>query len=193
MSGERIRIWTICGENAYQELVMRGELLADPGRIDPECLFAYRWMTDKLNESIYTEVKAPWWGWHSWGKQNGRPDLRCDGHMPRGTESRLLELMLDPNEILLSHFEMWLRVLDDELVTQCGSDAPYYSLGAKRMIYPQGHKPSLKEKLASWEQIFDLNFGCVIYWGRHSERWVQACFPLLRLSDVASAKPFVAR
>lgn len=192
-NSEKTRIWTICGQDTFQELQGHGELLADPSRVVAEFSSAYRWMTVQVNKRLGTSVKTPWWGWHSWGKRNGRPDLRCGNHMPRGTKSILLELMINSNEVVLSQFDMWNWALDGEFVPARQAEVWHYSVKERRRIYPQGHVPTAKERRLSWQRIFDLRSGSVHYWGRHSERWIQACFPVLRVSDVVSTKLFVAK
>lgn len=190
---KKVRLWTICGQGTFQQLKRHGELLADARRVDADYASAYRWMTVQVNKKVGASVTTPWWGWHSWGKRHGRPDLRYADHMPRGTKSVRLELMIDSNEVVLSQFEMWIWVLDGGFVPERQAEDSRYSVREKRLIYPQGRKPTARERRSSWQRIFDLRCGSVHYWGRHSERWIQACYPVLRISDVVSTKLFVAR
>jgi hypothetical protein len=195
---DSVRIRTICGEETYGELERRGELVADPRRVDPDYATVYRWMTDRLNARLGTAVSTPWWGWHSWGgKRCGRPDLRSSGLTTRGERSTLIELNLAASHVLLSQFEMWVAgALKDQLLEECEADARFYCFKERRVIYPQfpgGRAPTSDEKGASWERIFDLDFGGDEWWGPREGRWIQACYPVLRLADVVSVKRFVAR
>jgi hypothetical protein len=192
-----VRIWTICSEETYHALLQQGELVAELGRIDPDYAAAYCWLTEQLNTRLGTSVVTPWWGWHSWGgKRCGRPDLRSTAHMPRGAKSTLLELKLAASEVLLSQFEMWIRALNDDRVPESEADDSVYCVEERRIVYPQfpqGREPTNEERRASWERMFDLDFGCDQWWGPREERWIQACYPLLRLADVVSVQRFVAR
>lgn len=90
----------------------------------------YKWLQKQMRKRIKYEDDNLLWVWVS------KPDLRCSGHLQRGTKGVLLEIELPIEDVLISDFMSWHCVLNDfpiELYDNENID---------------------KEK--SWERIFDI-------------------------------------
>lgn len=136
---------------------------------------------------VHPRVRFPWWGWLRYGSGSGKPDLRCSGLLPQGSLGVLLQLELARGEILLSQFEMWTWALNNAFVPEgysgCEDAEQKQRLGTLDQAVIE----------ASWERMFNLCSGDDEFWGQRSNRWIQACFPVLRESDVRGCKRFTAR
>jgi hypothetical protein len=103
----RITAWTFVPK-AIVEDVLSGKIQTSPMEFsEQESLFrlAYDWMKDAMDEAGIQGRKPgmnPWWCWIRLGEGQIKPTaMQADGtHV-------LLELSLDPKDVLLSDFDMW--------------------------------------------------------------------------------------
>ncbi len=188
-----MRIWTIQPVEVLARLETEQVLYADPDHIWPEFRDAYDWLTGQMQQRISGYGGGyPWWGWYS-----PRPDLRGSGHLPRDTRGVLLELELDPAQVLPSDFDAWHIVLNRGYLALTEAedeawDERFRTAVSDSRVWPPP-EPWHSEIRASWERIFDLEaLAASEYWGAGA-RYVQATFETLRLADVRRPTLFVAR
>ncbi|ETJ29496.1 hypothetical protein Q604_UNBC15975G0006, partial [human gut metagenome] len=125
---------------------------------------------------ISEKIKYPIWAWYQWsGIKWKRPDLRVSAHLERGTKGVLLELEVEPRNVLLSSFEDFNNVLNYGYIADNEEDYDkfydelesygycHYDLQSedKKSDVLEEFKSRLYE---SWEKIFDLE-------GEGDERW----------------------
>ncbi|PQO30576.1 hypothetical protein C5Y96_13985 [Blastopirellula marina] len=169
-----------------EKLFREGRLIADP-QLECEVFErSYRWMVRQMaKRSLHCQY--PVWAWYRHCNGRPRPDLRATGHLPPGTHGVLLQLNVESHRVLLSQFELWHCVLNNSHLSRSEADNKRVERREERGEVTQ------KEIEASWENIFDLKFGDYRYWGKLEERYIQACLPLLELSDVVKTTHFKAR
>jgi len=188
-----MRIWTIQPVKVLTRLDAKRVLYVAPARVPGEFRHAYDWMRQQMKKRIPGyKGRYPWWGWYS-----PCPDLRCSGHLPKGTRGARLELDLDPDKALLSDFDAWHAVLNRAYLalSEEEDEAWYQALPrspASLRDWPLP-EPWQSEMLASWERIFDLNALAASDWSGTGPRHIQVTFETLRLADVRRCKPFLAR
>lgn len=197
-----MRLWTIQPCHAWELLQRQGKLQTEPALIEPDFLPAYRWMREQMivrSGAIHSNPPFPIWAWYQYGPQK-KPDLRRSGHLPRGSCGVRLECEIEESRVLLSDFDLWHFVLnywylsDDE-----NDDAAFDSLLEARGLNYYRQEPLSDPVLhariaASWQRIFDLDW-INEYTGstRREEKYIQATFWELRLSDVKRIQKFIAR
>lgn len=92
----------------------------------------YQWMLEQYQKRINPAANSLVWLWPE------RPDLRYSGYMERGTRCYLVQVKLDPSDVLLSDFHIWHIPLNE-------MNAP---------LDPEEYA-SEEERQLSWERIFD--------------------------------------
>jgi len=146
----------------------------------------YIWMADKMLEKGITRKRtSPVWAWYKYDGKRKKPDLRCSGHLPRGTKGVCIEFEACESEVLLSNFEQWHAVLNHWHLCESEEENAYFE------EYPQLLTETVVRK--SWDRMFDLTFGSEDYWGPVDERWIQACVPILYNHQIHNVVRFIAR
>jgi len=188
-----LRVWTIQPFEVWERLQMSGLLYADGRHIPPELRFAYQWMRDQMVKRIAGySGRYPWWGW-----AHPKPDLRCAGHLPRGTRGVRLELELHDQEVLLSDFDAWHFVLNQGYLALNEAEfEDFYRRFDAVVADPHAWPPPKSWHtaiVASWGRIFDLDALATNPDWSGPEGYIQATFECLRLEDVRHVTYFVAR
>jgi len=146
----------------------------------------YIWMADKMLEIGITNKRTyPVWAWYQYGGKRKKPDLRCSGHLPRGTKGVCVEFDACESEVLLSNFDHWHCLLNNWYLCKNEEEDAYFKM------YPQLLTETVVRK--SWDRMFDLTFGSEGLWGPMNERWIQACVPLVYNHQIRDVTRFVAR
>lgn len=205
-----MRLWTIQEENAYKKFKDKGILCGDEKFIYDDMLFHYNWMTKQMKKRIGVpsseKIKYPIWAWYQWrGPNHKRPDLRFSGHFEKGTKGVLLELEVEPENVLLSNFDDFNIVLNygymaenekeydnfyDELVSYGYCHHDLQSCDKQSDLLDQ-FKLRLYE---SWEKVFDLECNLDEKWhGKKRERSIQATMWEINWEQVVSVKHFIAK
>lgn len=182
-----MRFWSIQTAEMVELLNREGSLVGRPSFDFQQEQVAYCWMAEQMRaRGILCEF--PIWCWFAYdGKAGHPPDLRCRGHLPRGTRGVRLTLEIDPHRTLLSQFEMWCGVMDGHYIA-----ATLHELRANAQS--QSRAALSDESIRrSWERIFDLTCGSPGAWGSLKTRWIQACIDRIDLEDVVNQRAFVAR
>lgn len=205
-----MKLWTIQNEGAYEKFKDTGILRTDDRFICKDMLFHYNWMAGQMKKLIGVPIsektKYPIWAWYQWGgiKQK-KPDLRFSGHLEKGTKGVLLELEVEPKNVLLSDFEDFNNVLNYGYISD--SEEEYDSFYNELERYGYSHYVLQSEdkksdildeyKLRlhkSWEKIFDFERERDENWsGRKEDQSIQATMWEVKWEQVVSAKHFIAK
>jgi hypothetical protein len=179
-------LWTNHPENFYESSKKRGYIKADAKYIMRDDKDKYIWMADKILEmGIANKRTYPVWAWYKYDGKRKKPDLRCSGHLPRGTKGVCIEFDACKSEVLLSNFEQWHSVLNNWFLCKNNEEDAYFEK------YPQLLTETVVRK--SWDRMFDLTFGSEDLWGPMNERWIQACVPIVYNHQIRNVIRFVAR
>jgi hypothetical protein len=139
----------------------------------------------------------PLWGWYRWqGPKQCRPDLRASGHLTKGTTGVRIEFELPEDSVLLSDFNDWHCVLNRCFLSINEQEDEAFTRELKRAHvewrwpYPE---PFHLRVVSSWQRIFDLEAGDPEWWGRPSDRSIQATFWELAIPQIRRVDIFRAR
>lgn len=146
-----MRLWTVQTTEVWSIIERTGTFTASWNRVDPDYRAAYRWMAAQMaRRGMALNGHAPVWAWRSYNPPHrDRPDLRCAGHAPRGTQCALIELNVPDAFALVSDFDAWHAVLNRWYLGLSESeDAAMERAGISETALVQ-----------SWERIFDLTTG----------------------------------
>jgi hypothetical protein len=179
-------LWTIHPEYFFVKSKKRGYIKGDGRYIDHNFKDKYDWVAEKMLEKSITRKRTyPVWAWYKYDGKRKKPDLRCSGHLPRGTKGICIEFEAYKNEMLLSNFEQWHSVLNNWYLCKNEAEDAYFEK------YPQLLTETVVRK--SWDRMFDLSFGSEDFWGPMDERWIQACVPIVYNHQIRNVFRFVAR
>jgi hypothetical protein len=190
-----MRLWTIQHASILDNLKQRGVLRADGRHIDAGRRRAYEWMVTQLSKKIGPLPEGcawPIWAWahlpseHGRSPHRARPDLRAAGHLPPGTPGVRIAFDAERDKVLLSCFDSWHAVLNDCYHSR--SDQDYERHEALAAGKGQDAPEVIKEKLESWDRIFDLD----LIPDKNSYA-VQAVLWEIPEEWIKSIEPFVAR
>lgn len=150
-----MKCWSI-RSLAELELLQNGETLITPDdKIDDYHVTAYQWMTKELTKRIEPPpqgVTYPIWVWRYWNSRTKpKPDLRCGGHLARGTKAVRLELEIPDEKVLLSDFDGWHAVLNEWYHAEDEADWERFD-ELEKTLNPKIRKKLIEE---SWHKIFD--------------------------------------
>lgn len=175
-----MKIWTIQDARAYEQ--SDGScIIYDINNSDELDIRSYRWMLNKLNKKSGNRGNSMIWGWRRYGSSSDCPDLNDEWLLPQGTKGVCLEIEVPDRLVVLSQFEMWNWILNDNFIPVGWEEASLV-----------GHVSTFR-KYRSWSSIFDLSFGDVDYWGECDDRSIQAVFPYLDFRWIKDVTYFCAR
>lgn len=205
-----MRLWTIQNEIAYKKLKDKEILRADKKFIYDDMIFHYNWMTEQMKKRIglpaLEEIKYPIWAWYQWrGINHKRPDLRFSGHLEKGTKGVLLELEVEPENVLLSDFDDLNNILNYGYIAD--NEEEYDKFYDNLEIHGYCHydlqstnkKSDILEQFKlrlyeSWEKIFDLNRQTDEVWsGKKEDQSIQATMWEIKWEQVISVKHFISK
>lgn len=168
-----MQLWTIQHHKAYENLMEKGRLTADPNYLfcGKELLFAYDWMAETMKRKGVKpppKINYPLWAWAQWEGKRKKQDLRKNGYGQSGTKMVQLTIEIDESNLLLSDFDLFHYVLN--------------------------FWDALRSKIQkSWDRIFDLereDDGTI--YGKKESKSIQATFWELHKEQVVRADNFVA-
>lgn len=205
-----MRLWTIQNESAYENFKDTGILRADDRFICGDMIFHYNWMAGQMKKRIGSpiseKIKYPIWAWYQWsGIKQKRPDLRVSGHLEKGTKGVLLELEVEPGNVLLSDFDDFNNVLNYGYIADNEEDFNkfYDELESHGYCHYDLQSEDIKSDILeefksrlyeSWEKIFDLEHERDERWtGRKVDQSIQATMWEVRWDQVVSVKHFIAK
>jgi hypothetical protein len=181
-----MRVWTIQAIEVAEALSTGRIWRAREARAQRHWRHAYRWMREQMYRHLGPPTfrgQFPVWAWQEWrGRGRARPDLRCSGHLPRGTGGVRIELEIDPARLLLSDFELWHYVLNGWYLPRSASDERRHEAHVGRGLLE-----------ASWQRIFDLDWSHPRFASKRADKSVQGVAWELRPGDVRRIDRFLAR
>jgi len=191
-------LWTIQDMRAWEQLQRKGVLTGDGRRVPPYHRHAYGWMADQMRLRLPPHCASfPLWGWYRWqGPKQCRPDLRAAAHLTKGAAGVRIEFELPEENVLLSDFNAWHRVLNRSFLPINEQEDEAFTRDLEkagvewRWPYPA---PFHARVVSSWQRIFDLEAGDVEWWGPLSERTIQATFWELTIPQIRRVDVFRAR
>lgn len=115
---------------------------------------AYRWLSKRMADLIGeppSGVRFPVWAWYQWEGVRKRPDMRTHRRWTtKGTPIVLITFEIPDDKVLLSDFDMWHVVLNDDYLGLTKED--------DKDDYTE------EEKIKSWDNIFQYDLQND-YWG----------------------------
>lgn len=192
-----MKLWSIQTELAWERLRNVGYLRTDLAFVDVYFADAYRWLAEQMQERLGpppSGVEFPVWAWAQYdGVKKPRPDLRQAGHLPRGQIGILLECDCPAQDVLLSDFLTWHFVLNNWYLPTDQEDELAFEAKWGEIVTKDATCAPLKQ--ASWQRVLDLDWcdPAGEYTSPRHAKIIQATLWELRLSQVQSARRFVAR
>lgn len=197
-----MKLWTIQHIDFYKELLTNKKIFANPGYVEKDFEFGYKWMIEQMNKRIGPSKNNsfPLWAWfqHVSSKKN-IPDIEMAGLLEEGTNGVLLEIEKDNNSVLLSDYILWHYVFAyKDIIADSEEEAKMFEfqLAFEKLDNKKFEELPIKiqnQIINSWEKIFDMTFDCSYYTYHFRNKPVQATFWELNLSEVIKATPFVAK
>lgn len=183
-----MQLWTIQTEGWFEDLKSNHKKCASYTRVWHDFRPHYKWMAQQMAYRIGTNpVQCPTFAWYKFFEAHRRPDLRWNGHLPRGTPGVRVELEVDETQVLLSQFEMWHAVLNQHYLAENAKDDQEH----EELLNAGRFTGKMMEN--SWNRIFDLKFGDWQSWGKRSERAIQSCIESVSVEQIRKVDHFIAR
>jgi hypothetical protein len=196
-------LWTIQPFAIWEALERSGELVATSEFVEKDYLFAYHWMVGQMIKRLAIRPhlgRMPIWAWYQYrGRNRRRPDLRSTAHLPRAMRGARIEFVAEPEEVLLSDFELWHYVLNCCYLPCSYQDEKCFEkelreTGGRLQRDAFYGDVNLQRKMSdSWERIFHLNWHHRGYAAPLAHKSVQACLWSIKLEQVRRVSVFRAR
>lgn len=173
------KYWTIQHLDAWHRALKVGYIEGDNNHIAFEDFDAsYNWMKEQMKNDITNyRNEQPVWLWLK------KPDMRYSGHHNPSTNIVRLTLQLNEEDVLVSDFEKWHCVLNDEFCSDSEIEDDKFKNGKSTIT-----------KEESWIRIFDFNrTHDVDWWGKVEESTLQGTTGRINLKNVISVESFTAR
>ena len=186
-------LWTIQDEASYKTLLKKGVYRCDLRSEGlPDFKPAYDWMVAQMIRRIGAKPRGvvyPIWAWFMWTRNCKKPDLgwfikNCG---EKGQRFVRLELEVPDKDVLLSDFDVWHSILNNQLISYSNEEDD--ELEEQYQTLPEPQRREMKEK--NWERVFDVEYVPNNWRGRGES--IQATFWELRLEYVRKATPFTSK
>ena len=188
-------LWTIQPLEVWKELNEKGYYVCDTKRapciIDGSFVDAYEWLVTVMNERCKkpSGVECPVWAWHTTNWEHKKPDLRKSCYGKKGEKCVCLEIEIPDDEVILSDFEEWHRVLNDSYCDSSLSEEEWEKELKWFDNLPRDDREKVKRE--SWMNIFDVT-PFENEWTVRG-RYIQATFWRLNLNNVKKVQFFTCR
>lgn len=173
------KYWTIQHLDAWHHALKVGYIEGDSKHIAFEDFDAsYQWMKEQMKKEIADyRNEQPVWLWLK------KPDMRHSGHHTPGTKIVRLTLQLNEEDVLVSDFEKWHCILNNEFCSDSEIEDEKFRNGELSI-----------SKQESWERIFELNRSHdTDWWGKVEDSILQGTTGRIDLKKVISIENFTAR
>ncbi len=186
-------LWTIQDEASYKTLLKKGVYRCDLRSEGlPDFKPAYDWMVAQMIRRIGAKPRGvvyPIWAWFLWTRDCKKPNLgwfikNCG---EKGQRFVRLELEVPDKDVLLSDFDVWHSILNNQLISYSNEEDD--ELEEQYQTLPEPQRREMKEK--NWERVFDVEYVPNNWRGRGES--IQATFWELRLEYVRKATPFTSK
>lgn len=175
-------LWTIQHKNAYENMMKNGRSVADETSMYiPDIIGeAYIWMANKMKEFIGDppeSVRFPVWAWYQWEGLRKRPDMRSHRfYGEKGTPIVLLTVEVPDEKVVLSDFDMWHCILNDDYLPLTVSD--------------DKDEFTNDEKIFSWNNVFKYDIETDLW---NTPKSTQATMWEIKKEWVLKVEHFVSR
>lgn len=197
-SKTKLQLWSIQTVGAYQELRRTGVLSVSGDHIDPSFARAYRWMGSELERRVAKPPgftgSYPVWAWFQYdGLHRKKPRLRDAGLLEPGSKGVLLDLIVEPELVLLSDFQKWHAVLNEDYLPIDSCDQDAFDDWVSSADDSEEMKRLVRDRVeASWSRIFDVEARASDCWEGPEKREIQAVLWQIEATMVSSVEGFVA-
>lgn len=183
-------LWTFQPKSVYTKILQNGEYYYQSGYNSTlEKLDFYKWydwLVLKMKEKIGNppiEIKYPVWAWYIHNGRNKKPDLRserfCMGE--KNVEYTCIELEIQEKDVLLSDFDNWNVILNDDFITRSEQEWKFYHK------YYENNQTVIEKNR---ERLFDIT-PYKNDWTSQGE-YVQATFWILKKEMIRSVRHFIS-
>jgi hypothetical protein len=167
--------WTLQTKKVWEYAKQQGYLVGNQDyAMFPE---AYIWMIEQMKKRLPNyQGEYPVWLWIE------KPDMRQAGHFRGGTKCVRLKVELDDQNVLISDFDDWHMVLNDDFFADSEEEYDYFHAGKLSIT-----------KEESWQRIFEWDRKRDPNWDGDKKRKLQGTTGKIELSNVISVEHFIAR
>ncbi|WP_458407641.1 DUF3841 domain-containing protein [Anaerotignum sp.] len=116
---------------------------------------AYEWMAQQMEKRVSLPpegVKYPVWAWHTIGGKHKTPDLRQAMFRNFKGSYVCIELEIPDDEVLLSDYDAWHMVLNDQYIDFSFSEDEYNR--AIAYFESLSKEEQKNQKIKSWDNVF---------------------------------------
>ncbi|WP_426349407.1 DUF3841 domain-containing protein [Alloiococcus sp. CFN-8] len=198
----KIKLWTLQHKEAYESLAENGILYVNDEHLlyDENFKEACNWMVKQMEKRIGNKpdyVKYPLWAWYEWDGKQKRRDLRCSGYAKPGTPMVQIEFEIEESKILLSDFDDWNFVLNNDYISANDEDYDTFCKELKDKDYEYQDILDLSKQNDSLnairEQIFKVNEHYSKWNSSSSSELIQATFWELQAEQIIKVEHFIAK
>lgn len=191
-------LWSIQHQAAYDALCDTGVLRSNPDFVDPCLQAAYTWMATQLGIKVPRPAGCtalyPVWAWFQYqGPASPRPKLSDEALLPSGEQGVLIEFRAPPSTFLLSDFQKWHAVLNENYLPLNNQEQRTFDAWVTTLEAGEADPAAQRTIKQSWPRIFDLTCPGTDCWEEPMEREIQAVLWQIRIDWVLKATPFIAR
>jgi hypothetical protein len=199
-----MKLWTIQPISWYEKLQVDGFIYGDAtlANIYESMKYPYEWIINQMEQTISAkpnENATPIWAWYQYlGDKKKKPDLRGSCFLPTGTKGVRIEFHKNPNEVLLSDFDLWLHPLNYWCIHDNEKEDKDFDELLKRenvsFIDKEKYTPKLKKIVEkSWLKCLDLNYELEYTAKPKENKSIQATFWKLSIDEIVKVDFFTAR
>ena len=154
---------------------------------------AYDWMVMKMDERGIRHpngVEYPIWAWYKIDYKHKKPDLRRSAYGFKGEVICCIELDVPDDEILLSHGDAWMCVINGWYLNPARNDEEWWK--CREELYAPENWEKLDDTIRkSWDRIFDMDWDDGGMWGAGDA--IQATFWEIRKDMIRKIWKFRSR
>lgn len=174
-----MKFWSIQTKEAWNKALENDYLEGNKDFIcDESFRVSYDWLKKQMDKRLSNyKNEQPIWLWLK------RPDMRESAHAEKGTEIVRLTLELAEEDVLLSDFERWHYILNNEYCVN--NDLEDSLLEQHLFTIP---------KEETWLRIFEKpTLDSLDYWGTAEQQVLQGTTGRVAMENIISVEHFIAK